>query len=162
MLHCKTCPQLLQLLDKTKLHRHNQLSTHIEHAVAEQSVPSERVIRSLSQIIEWRATPKTLRCDNKPEYISKILQDWARREGIEVAYIQPGNPQHYAYMERYNRTVHYDWLAQELFQTIEEMQEAATQWLWVYNKKRPNMAIGGITRAQKLVLQALGFTSATC
>jgi transposase InsO family protein len=88
----------LQLLDKTKLHRHNQLSTHIEHAVAEQSVPSERVIRSLSQIIEWRATPKTLRCDNKPEYISKILQDWARREGIEVAYIQPGNPQHYAYM----------------------------------------------------------------
>ena len=28
------------------------------------SLPSARVIRSLEQIIEWRGTPKVLRCDN--------------------------------------------------------------------------------------------------
>jgi putative transposase len=30
------------------------------------SLPSERVIRSLDQIIEWRGKPKVLRCDNGP------------------------------------------------------------------------------------------------
>jgi len=39
------------------------------------SLPSERVIRALERIIEWRGKPKTLRCDNGPEYISQRLQN---------------------------------------------------------------------------------------
>jgi len=38
------------------------------------SLPAERVIRSLEQIIEWRGKPQTFRCDNGPEYISHRLQ----------------------------------------------------------------------------------------
>ena len=30
------------------------------------SLPSERVIRSLQQIISWRGKPKVIRCDNGP------------------------------------------------------------------------------------------------
>jgi len=37
------------------------------------SLPSERVIRSLNQIIEWRGKPKVLRCDNGPEYLSGLI-----------------------------------------------------------------------------------------
>lgn len=33
---------------------------------------------------------------------------------------------------------------------IEAAQLSATRWLWTYNNERPNMAIGGITPAQKL------------
>ena len=40
---------------------------------ADFSLPSERVIRSLEQIIEWRGKPTTLRCDNGPEYVSGAL-----------------------------------------------------------------------------------------
>jgi len=29
-------------------------------------------------------------------------------------------------------------------QSIKQVQEHATQWLWTYNNDRPNMAIGGI------------------
>lgn len=46
-----------------------------------------------------------------------------------------------AYIERYNRTVRYDWLAQYLFDTIAEVQDYATRWLWFYNNERPNMAM---------------------
>jgi putative transposase len=28
------------------------------------SLPSQRVIRSLNQVIEWRGRPQTIRCDN--------------------------------------------------------------------------------------------------
>jgi putative transposase len=50
-----------------------------------------------------------------------------------LRYIQPGNPQQNAYIERFNRMVRYDWLGQYLFESLNELQEFATQWLWVYN-----------------------------
>lgn len=79
---------------------------------------------------------------------------WAEKQDITLIFIQPGNPQQNAYIERYNRTVRYDWLAQYLFHSIEEVQEYATQWLWTYNHERPNMALGGITPQQKLAMAA--------
>lgn len=118
------------------------------------SLPAERVIRTLNQIIEWRGKPKSIRCDNGPEYISKLLAQWAEQNKIKLLFIQPGKPQQNAYVERYNRTVRYDWLNQYLFSNIAEVQEFATKWLWIYNNQRPNMAIGGITPKQKLALAA--------
>jgi putative transposase len=118
------------------------------------SLPAERVIRSLEWIIEWRGEPDVIRCDNGPEYISGQLMAWAKERGIAIEYIQPGKPQQNAYVERYNRTVRYDWLGQYLFDTIAEVQDYATRWLWTYNHERPNMALGGITPKQKLALVA--------
>jgi putative transposase len=121
---------------------------------ADLSLPSARVIRVLEQIIEWRGRPAVIRCDNGPEYLSAAIRDWAQRLGIRLEHIQPGKPQQNAYVERYNRTVRYDWLSQTLFDTIAEVQESATRWLWTYNHERPNMAIGGITPMQKLAMAA--------
>lgn len=114
------------------------------------SLPAERVIRTLDRIIEWRGKPFVIRCDNGPEYVSHVLGAWAQRLGIGLRFIQPGKPQQNAYVERYNRTVRYDWLNQYIFETIEQAQRAATNWLWTYNNERPNMALGGITPKQKL------------
>lgn len=118
------------------------------------SLPSDRVIRVLEQIIEWRGKPKAIRSDNGPEYISSSIKKWAEKHDIKLSYIQPGNPQQNAFVERYNRTVRYDWLGQNLFESIEEAQYYATKWLWSYNNERPNMGIGGITPRQKLKLAA--------
>ena len=118
------------------------------------SLPSERVIRSLDQVIEWRGTPTAIRCDNGPEYISTTTAEWAKKRGIRIDFIQPGNPQQNAYVERYNRTVRYDWLAHHLFDSVAEVQQFATDWLWTYNHERPNMALGGMTPSQKLALAA--------
>ena len=116
---------------------------------ADLSLPAERVIRSLEQIIEWRGKPKIIRCDNGPEYISQKLADWADKHEIKLAFIQPGNPQQNAYIERFNRTVRYDWLSHYIYEDIEQLQDQATRWLWTYNNERPNMGIGGITPIQK-------------
>lgn len=66
------------------------------------SLPAGRVIRSLNQLIEYRGKPNQIRCDNGPEYISNELKDWATKQGIVIAYIEPGNPQQNAYVERFN------------------------------------------------------------
>jgi len=57
-------------------------------------------------------------------------------------------------VERFNRTVHYDWLSQSIFGSIQAVQDAATRWLWTHNNERPNMALGGITPRQKLGMTA--------
>ena len=114
------------------------------------SLPSERVVRTLNQLIQWRGRPGAIRVDNGPEYISATLQIWAQNCGIELMYIQPGKPQQYAYIERYNRTVRQEWLGQYHFDTLDQVRNYATRWLWTYNNERPNMGIGGQTPAQKL------------
>lgn len=114
------------------------------------SLPSERVIRTLDRIIEQRGKPKAIRVDNGPEYVSAKLMAWALEKEISINHIQPGKPQQNAYIERFNRTVRYDWLAQDLFSCLDEVQRKATNWLWHYNHERPNMALGGITPKMKL------------
>jgi putative transposase len=114
------------------------------------SLPSERVIRSLKNIIQWRGKPDAIRCDNGPENISQSIQAWAKDWGIELQYIQPGKPQQNAYIERFNRTVRYEWLSQYQWESIEQVQEHATQWMHIYNHERPNMAIGGVPPKQHL------------
>lgn len=94
---------------------------------------------------------------------------WAEKQGIALNHIQPGqssgkqstglfsdppHTQQNAYVERYNRTVRHEWLDLYIFETIEEAQQIATDWLWTYNNERPNMGIGGITPAQKLKMAA--------
>ena len=62
---------------------------------------------------------------------------------VFVLNIQPGKPQQNAYIERYNRTIHYSWLSKHLFDTLDEVQDYATNWLWHYNHERPHQANKG-------------------
>lgn len=118
------------------------------------SLPSERIIRALDRIIEWRGRPTIIRCDNGPENISSLIQAWAARCGIRLEYIQPGKPQQNAYIERFNRTVRYEWLSQYYWEDLEEVRLFATQWMYDYNHHRPNMALGGFTPKQRLAMAA--------
>lgn len=70
---------------------------------------------------------------------------WATQQNIALRFIQQGKPQQNAYIERYNRTVRYDWLGQRLFLSLCELQDYATRWQWFYNHERPNMALNGLT-----------------
>lgn len=108
------------------------------------SLPSLRVIRSLEQIIEWRGKPSAIRLDNGPEYIAQSLVAWANSQRITLMYIQPGKPTQNAYIERYNRTVRHEWLDMHAFESVDQAQHLATEWLWLYNNERPNTAIGGV------------------
>jgi len=128
---------------------------------ADFSSPSERVIRSLEQIIDWRGRSDTPRCDNGSEYVISALLVWAREQGIKLQYTQPRKPQQNAYVERFNQTVRYDCLTQYLFESISEGQEHATRWAWTYNSERPSMTLSGITPETTAGLELLTSTSWT-
>ena len=127
MHHKLTDGRPLRLFNVIDDHNREGLGIEIDF-----SLPAVRVIRSLDQIIEWRGKPRELRSDNGPEYISDALANWAKDNEIRLNFIQPGNPQQNAYIERYNRTVRYDWLEQYLWTDIAELQDYSTKWLWTY------------------------------
>jgi putative transposase len=146
-----------QLLDGRKFRLFNVIDDFNRESLGIEvdfSLPSERVIRALEQVMEWRGRPMTIRCDNGPENISALIQNWAAKRGIRIEYIQPGKPQQNAYVERFNRTVRYEWLSQYYWESLEEVQDFATNWMWTYNHERPNMALGGITPKQRLAMTA--------
>ncbi|NCX94485.1 MAG: transposase, partial [Gammaproteobacteria bacterium] len=74
--------------------------------------------------------------------------------GIAFQYLQPGKPQQNAYVERFNRTVRYEWLSQYYWTDLDAVRDNATRWLWSYNHERPNMALGGITPKRRLAMAA--------
>ena len=58
--------------------------------------------------------------------------------GIELMYIKLGKPTQNAYIERFNRTARNEWLKLNIFDSVEHVQNLATQWMWVYNNLRPH------------------------
>ena len=74
------------------------------------------------------------------------MLSWAEQRGVRIDFIQPGKPQQNAYVERFNRTVRYEWLAQYDFDRLSDMQDYATSWMWSYNHDRPNMALAALPR----------------
>jgi putative transposase len=108
------------------------------------SLPAQRVIRALDQIIEWRGKLASIRYDNGPEYISQSLVDWASQNQIALIDIQPGKPTQNAYIERVNRTARHEWLDLHEFNSVPHIQLLVTQWLGEYNNERPNTTMGGV------------------
>jgi putative transposase len=126
------------------------------------SLPSERIIRALDQIIAWRGKPSIIRADNGPELVSGRLMEWATNHQIHITHIQLGKPQQNAYVQGFNRTVRYEWLSQHYWQSVEEVQDFATRSMYKKtvgnpfrdNYQRPNMSLGGTTPKHRLAMIA--------
>jgi putative transposase len=118
------------------------------------SLPAERVVRVLENLLLWRTTPKQIRMDNGPELISQRLERWAKERHIELLHIQPGKPAQNAYIERFNRTFREEVLDAYLFDDLEEVRTITEHWLEEYNTIRPHEALQGLPPRQYAVQNA--------
>ena len=55
-------------------------------------LPATRALRQLKQIQSVRVLQKSIRLDNEPEMRAGVFTDWCDENDIELAYIQPGEP----------------------------------------------------------------------
>jgi putative transposase len=62
------------------------------------SLTSQRVIRELDKLIDWRGTPEYLRVDNGPEFTAQALTDCAEPHSIKMKFIEKGKPHQNGYM----------------------------------------------------------------
>jgi len=50
------------------------------------------VVEVLLQVSKGRSLPRAIRVDNGPEFISKVLDQWAYLNGVELDFSRPGKP----------------------------------------------------------------------
>ena len=126
----------------------NVLDDHNREAVAievDTSITAPRVIRVFEQLKAWRGLPDVLRVDNGPETMAHEFVDWAKANGMLIQYIEPGEPNQNAYIERFNRTYRDEVLDLYLFETLEQVREITHRWLIDYNEHRPHDSLGDLT-----------------
>ncbi len=67
---------------------------------ADTSLSSERVVRVLEGLAQQHGKPKVLQINNGPEFRSQKLDQWARQEGVQLHFIDPGKPTQNGHLPR--------------------------------------------------------------
>ncbi len=108
------------------------------------SLPSTRVVAVLDDLVAQHGAPRQLRCDNGPEFIADAVRTWCEARGITLAYIEPGNPNQNAYIERFNRSFREEVLDAWVFTTLAEVRAVSGEWRNGYNTERSHESLGNV------------------
>ncbi|KAB0663828.1 IS3 family transposase [Oryzomonas japonica] len=112
------------------------------------SLTGTRLVRVFGRLRPERGLPNVLRADNGPEFLSGDFVAWAETNGMAIQYIQPGEPNQNAYIERFNRTYREELLSMYLFNNLSEVREETYWWRNDYNELRPHDSLGDMTPAE--------------
>ena len=124
------------------------------HVEIDTSLTAKRLIRVFERLRLDRGLPDVLRTDNGPEFLSGEFVAWAEAAGMKLQYIQPGEPNQNAYIERFNRTYRNELLDLYLFHNLGEVREATYWWMIEYNEQRPHDSLGDLTPSEFLLKHA--------
>lgn len=106
------------------------------------SLSSQRVTRSLEQVIERRGLPEAIRCDNGPELTSRHFLSWCEERKIQLIHIQPGRPMQNGHVESFNGRLRDECLNANWFRTLMDARGKITAWRDEYNGERPHSSLG--------------------
>jgi len=105
------------------------------------SLPADRALQGLMQLVARRGAPQYLRSDNGPEFIASRIRRWLGRAGITTAYIDPGKPWQNGVGESFHSRFRDECLNQEAFFTVREAAVLIEQYRRTYNEARPHSSL---------------------
>jgi len=89
-----------------------------------------------------RPLAPTIVVDNGPEFAGWVLDAWAYRRGIILAFIQPGKPTQNAVVESFNSRLRDECLNAHWYVTGTEAQLTIEAWRDDYNTQHPHGSLG--------------------
>jgi putative transposase len=105
------------------------------------SLPGWRVIHVLERVGADRGFPKSIVCDNGPEFAGKEMDRWAYERGIVLQFIRPGRPIENAYCESFNGKLRDECLNANWFTSLADAQRGIERWRCEYNDERPHTGL---------------------
>ena len=112
------------------------------------SIPGDRVAQVLDRVGRERGFPRSIVCDNGPEFTSRALDVWAYDRGVELLFIRPGKPVDNAFAESFNGTLREECLNEHWFLSLKEARREIEMWRIDYNEVRPHSSLDNLTPAE--------------
>jgi len=111
-------------------------------------ISSRKVTRTLERVILQRGMPRTLRCDNGPEFTSRHFLGWCADRGIQLVHIQPGRPMQNGHVESFNGRFRDECLNANWFVNLADARDRIEHWRQEYNVERPHSSLDYRTPAE--------------
>ena len=105
------------------------------------SLPGVRVVRVLERLAESCGLPKAIVLDNGPEMHGLALDEWAYRNAVQLAFIEPGKPSQNAFVEAFNGRFRDECLNEHWFLDLDDARRIIEAWRLDYNARRPHSAL---------------------
>ena len=109
------------------------------------SLPGLRVVQVLERVAHERGVPEAIQVDNGPEFISRVVDQWAYANGVTLHFIDPGKPVQNAFIESFNGKFRDECLNQSWYTSLEEARREIETWRVDYNTVRPHSSLGYLT-----------------
>jgi len=106
------------------------------------SLPGLRVVRVLERVAQERGLPEAIQVDNGPEFISRVVDQWAYANGVALHFIDPGKPVQNAFIESFNGKFRDECLNQNWHTGLEDARRIIETWRVDYNTVRPHSSLG--------------------
>ena len=115
----------------------------------DQAIRAEAVVAVLDRLIGARGTPPDkIRLDNGPEFVSRVLDHWAYRNGVTLDFSRPGKPTDNSYIESFNGRLRDECLNTHWFLSLADARAKIEAWRRDYNECRPHTSLGLRTPAE--------------
>jgi putative transposase len=105
------------------------------------------VVRTLEWATKRHGTPRAIRVDNGPEFVSKELDLWAYANDVTLDFSRPGKPTDNAFIESFNARVRQECLNQHWFLSLADARLKINRWRHEYNHDRPHSMLGYLAPA---------------
>lgn len=120
--------------------------------LVDRSLPARRVVDALDALLLVRGTPRTIVCDNGPEFVSLALDQWASARAVTLDFIRPGRPVENCFIESFNGKLRDECLSVQHFATLADAQARIETWRQEYNTDRPHAGLARRTPAEYAAL----------
>ena len=100
---------------------------------------------ALDRVLRPASSPRSITVDHGTEFMSRALEDWAYRRGVQLDFIRPGKPVENAFIESFNGRLRDECLNVHQFTSIEDAKAKIEAWRIDYNQRRPHSSLGHLT-----------------
>jgi putative transposase len=132
------------LADGRRFRTLNVLDTVTRECLAievDTSLPGQRVVRVLDQLVAQCGAPQQITVDNGPEFAGLALDVWAAARHVTLDFIEPGKPSQNGYLESFNGKFRDECLNAHWFLTLAQARQIILEWKEDYNTQRPHSAL---------------------
>jgi putative transposase len=109
------------------------------------SIVAADVAEVMTRLSETGRQPARVRVDNGPEFISRVLDCWAYKQGVTLDFSRPGKPTDNAFVESFNGKFRAECLNTHWFLSLDDARQKIETWRQDYNQVRPHSSLGWLT-----------------